>query len=271
MARRRYITTETSVDKRLNMVAKRSDFAALFFLMLIPHVGDDCFITGDPEELLGVVFPLRRDKEEADIKEAVALLHNVGLLKWCSQQSLIMLSPKAFYRYQTYIKPERRTAQEVYDNFCCEDEISEEQRITPQIAASVSPSIPLASHKHSVKVSASAPTDAGASGTAAAPTIKHVLDDPPPDLREIRSCLYRDKYTNEEVELAIKHLERKQHDALKRGGPGLLKLLKVVIENDIRPYPRGSPNGTFAVVDKQAAKTEQWVKDYEARTGKKVN
>lgn len=174
MSRRRYITTDTSVDKRLNNIAKQSDFTALFFLMLIPHVGDDCFLTGDPEELLGIVFPLRRDKEPEDIVAALRMLHSARLLKWCPIKGQLMLSPEAFYRYQTYIKPERRTSQEIYEGFCCEDDNSEEQRKTPQNAASFS--IPLASHKHSLS--------ATATGATSATTIRHTLDDPPEERRQ---------------------------------------------------------------------------------------
>lgn len=76
MARRRYISTDISTDKTVNKMAmKYGDFAALFYTWLIPHIEDNCEITGDAEELLAIVCPWRRDKTVEDIS---------GVIKVCT-------------------------------------------------------------------------------------------------------------------------------------------------------------------------------------------
>lgn len=140
MARRRYISTTTSTDKTVNKLAtKHGDFAALLYVLMIPHAEDDGTLTGDPEELLAVVLPMRRDKDESDVAEALAAMSALGLITWDRERDLILFPAESFYRYQTYIKPVNRRGfttdgtEEVKQS--AQD--SEQQRGTPQNAASL--------------------------------------------------------------------------------------------------------------------------------------
>jgi hypothetical protein len=133
MSRRRYISTEISLDPAVNRVAKQSDFAALLYTWMIPHASDDATITGDPEKLLMLVAPGRRDKDPNDVEAALALLDAEGLFElWSRATATIYLWPEAFYRYQTYIKPSNRRV---------ESASTADQRKTPQNTASLSPSL----------------------------------------------------------------------------------------------------------------------------------
>lgn len=146
MSRRRYISTEISLDPAVNRVARRSDFAALLYTWMIPHASDDATITGDPEKLLLEVLPGRRDKEPDDIQAALEVMEAEGLFElWSRETMTIYFWPESFYRYQTYIKPTNRRMW---------DAISEEQRKTPKNAASLS--LP---HSHTHSLSSSCPVD----------------------------------------------------------------------------------------------------------------
>lgn len=133
MSRRRYVSTEISLDGALNRVAKQSDFAALLYTWMIPHAADDATITGDPEKLLMAVMPGRRDKDPADIEAALKLLEAEGLFElWSRSTRTIYFWPHAFYRYQTYIKTSNRRD-------AAAD--AEEHRRTPKNTVSLSPSL----------------------------------------------------------------------------------------------------------------------------------
>ena len=134
MSRRRYVSTDISLDPAVNRVSKKSDFAALLYTWMIPHASDDATITGDPEKLMMLVMPGRRDKDPKDIAAALTLLEAEGLFElWSRTTGTIYLWPATFYRYQTYIKPANRRS---------ESADAAEQRKTPQNTASLSLSPP---------------------------------------------------------------------------------------------------------------------------------
>ncbi len=147
MARRRYISTCTSVDKDVNKLGtKYGDFAALLYILMIPHAEDDGTLTGDPEELLATVLPMRRDKTEADVAEALEGMAALQLIEWDTERGIVAFPADSFYRYQTYIPPAKRRG---YAGDAPQDsaeekqsaQISEQQRETPQNAAYPSPSL----------------------------------------------------------------------------------------------------------------------------------
>lgn len=108
MARKRYISTDVSTDKQLNrMGAKYGDGAQLFYLMMIPHADDNGTITGDPWELLGLVWGSRRDKTEDDVTQALDALAEFRLIIR-GEDGLLYFPCHAFYKYQSYIKQENR-------------------------------------------------------------------------------------------------------------------------------------------------------------------
>lgn len=83
MARKRYLSTDVSKDKLVNRLAvEAGDFAALLYTWMIPHAGDDGTVEGDPEELLLVAMPGRRDKEPEDVANALGAMDRIGLIRW---------------------------------------------------------------------------------------------------------------------------------------------------------------------------------------------
>lgn len=141
MSRRRYVSTEISIDKNVNKLAREhGDFAALLYTWMIPHAEDNCEITGDPEELLSIVCPGRRDKSERDIEEA---LHGMTDLKLVvpfvrNGKPMLLFPPENFYKYQTYISRSNRNNSTVEQRETKEN--AEERRETPEKAVSPSPS-----------------------------------------------------------------------------------------------------------------------------------
>lgn len=109
MSRRRYVSTEISTDKAVNRLAMHhSDFAALLYTWLIPHAEDDATFDADPEEVLMKVCPGRRDKEAVDIQNALDAMLDLGLIERCADARRYRFPQESFYRYQSYIKEERR-------------------------------------------------------------------------------------------------------------------------------------------------------------------
>ena len=111
---RRYLSPSVSRDKLLNRIAQRSEFAALVYLMALPHAADDCALpTNDPEELLMVVCPARRDKQPDDMAEAMAVLtgerddEGHTLLEY-GPDGRLRYPPGSFYRHQSYISEQKR-------------------------------------------------------------------------------------------------------------------------------------------------------------------
>jgi hypothetical protein len=107
MSRKRYISTEISVDKVVNRLAvKHGDFAALLYTWMIPHAKDNGTITGDIESLLMMVIPGRRDKNEDDVRVAIEAMAELGLVTLDKDKKVIQF-PQSFFKYQKYVTPAR--------------------------------------------------------------------------------------------------------------------------------------------------------------------
>lgn len=90
MARKRYISTEISVDSRINTLAREyGDFAVLLYTWLIPHAGDDGALTGNPEEIAMIVIPGFRHHSVSDITEALSGMHELKLIFWDKENERI--------------------------------------------------------------------------------------------------------------------------------------------------------------------------------------
>lgn len=140
MSRRRFLSTEISVDRQVNrMGTKHGDAAVLLYTWMIPHASDDATITGDPFELLGTVWPGRRDKTEEDVIAALGAMEEFGLIRW-DREGAIIYFPESFYRYQTYIKPANRRAPTTSDIQRKTLQNVADQRGSAQNSASLSPS-----------------------------------------------------------------------------------------------------------------------------------
>lgn len=168
MSRRRYLSTEISLDPSVDEVAQQSDFAALLYTWMIPHASDDATITGELKKLVGLVIPHRRDKSLSDVSEALALLEGCGLLLWDRETKTIYLPADSFYRYQSYIKADNR--RKMPDN-------SGKRRKTPENASSfsfsVSPSVSTLSPKERERERARANLDAFERAYAAYPVHRY--------------------------------------------------------------------------------------------------
>ncbi len=125
MSRRRYISTDISVDRRVNQL---SDFAALLYTWMVPHADDDGTITADPEELSWIVIP-GRHREATQVAAALDEMLSTGLL--IRHGDRLYFPREAFYKYQSYIPAAKRRMS---------DPNAAECRGTPRIAASPSPS-----------------------------------------------------------------------------------------------------------------------------------
>jgi hypothetical protein len=109
MSRRRYISTDISTDTQVNRLARSGgDFAAMLYTWLIPHADDDGIIYGDEEEIILQVIPGRRDKSLQDVIAALEAMVKLGLITWEREGRRILFPAKSFYKYQTYIRDERR-------------------------------------------------------------------------------------------------------------------------------------------------------------------
>ncbi len=127
MSRKRYVSTDISVDARVRQLAERSEFAALLYTWMIPHAGDDAHITADPDELLMQVVPGFRWRTAADVTEATDLMVEFGLLARADER--FRFPGRAFYKYQAYVRTERRAK--------AEEPAAEEPAPAPRPAAAV--------------------------------------------------------------------------------------------------------------------------------------
>jgi len=155
VSRRRYISTAISIDSTINQLAlEAGDFAALLYTWMIPHAEDSAMITAEPNELLYMVVPARRDKTEADIEAALQHMDSLGLVAWKRDEGVIYFNTATFYRYQAYIPAVKRV-----DHSALFAKNGVKRQSSPkvaQIGASLSPS-----PSPSKNISSPAPADDG--------------------------------------------------------------------------------------------------------------
>lgn len=139
--RRRYISTDISLDPLVNKLARvGGDFAVLLYTWMIPHAEDDATLEGDPEKVLLEVCPGRRDKESEDVAAALAAMDELGLVEWDGERVTFPID--SFYKYQTYIASDRRRCDQGKRPSMPQN--AAKRRKTPQVArngASLSPSL----------------------------------------------------------------------------------------------------------------------------------
>lgn len=136
MSRRRYVSTEISIDKQVNRMGMEfGDAPVLLYTWMIPHTGDDGTVTGDPFELLNTVWPGRRDKTEADVVRCLEAMEAFGLVTWDRVAERVYFPAASFYKYQTYIKPgNRRDTEPKREEDRAMPTFSDDQRKTPEIS-----------------------------------------------------------------------------------------------------------------------------------------
>ncbi|HHV76194.1 MAG TPA: hypothetical protein GXX39_02325 [Syntrophothermus lipocalidus] len=148
MSRKRYISTDISLDPEVNMLIEEfGPFAGLLYTWLIPHCEDNGTMTGDPRKILLQVVPGIRSVTVDDIVTALQGMEKYGLITWNKEQGIIVF-PESFYKYQSYIREDKRNTSRGHqrcslkstDNQRTSAQISEHQRQSPQNTASPSPS-----------------------------------------------------------------------------------------------------------------------------------
>jgi hypothetical protein len=107
VSRRRYISTEISVDKKIRRL---SDSAALLYTWMVPHCSDDATLTGDPEELAAIVVPNRPGWTERKIAACLAEMAAAELV--VVELSTVYFPPSSFYRYQSSIPEQKRRTEQ---------------------------------------------------------------------------------------------------------------------------------------------------------------
>ena len=140
MSRRRYISSAISLDRVVNrLAAQAGDFAVLLYTWMIPHAEDSARITADPEELLYMVVPGRRDKTAQDVENALLHMAGLKLIAWKRAEGVIYFDTESFYRYQAYIPKAKRV-----DNSAFFATNGDKRQKAPEVAtitASLSPSL----------------------------------------------------------------------------------------------------------------------------------
>ena len=101
MSRRRKISTSISTDKLVNQLARDAgDFAALLYTWMIPHAEDSASITGDVEELMMMVVPGFRHRNEDDVATALETMDGIELVAWDREAAVVYFDSESFYRHQ---------------------------------------------------------------------------------------------------------------------------------------------------------------------------
>lgn len=174
MSRRRYISTDVSIDKRLNRLAsEHGDFAALLYSWMIPHATDEATLNGDLDEFMATVIPMRRDKTAAEVTAALRAMCSVGLIQWDGET--IYLPTQAFYRYQTYIKVENRRVGDVAVGERTSPENSEQQRGTADNAEGKAASADLDSAAENAEERRKTPENAVSLSLSLSPSVSSPL------------------------------------------------------------------------------------------------
>lgn len=151
MGRKRYISTEISIDTKLTSV---SELAALLYTWMIPHAGDNCRLSAkNAGELKLSVMP-GSARSVAEIEAAVGELMAAELIGRLDN-GVYYFPAENFYKYQTYIKPGNRAATPpinaanqrkspgIAEDQRASAEIAGDRRETPESTASPSLSLPL--------------------------------------------------------------------------------------------------------------------------------
>lgn len=143
MARRRYLSTEISVDKQVNKLLSRyGPEAALLYTWMIPHTEDDRSITADPEEILLTVIPGNRKLTVEKVQIFLNAMVDLNLLTM--HNGRLFFPAESFYKYQSYIPENKRNYDEpAKPTPTTTPQNAEEHRKTPQNTASPSPSLSL--------------------------------------------------------------------------------------------------------------------------------
>jgi hypothetical protein len=145
VARRRYLSTEISVDPKVAALGGGGLLPVLLYTWLIPHADDFGMVPADPVKLKLLVMPgLMVSTEE--LADAVEKIMTSGLMTR-TDSGMLAFPTSTFYKYQTYVNEATRaklgvTAKNTGKHWKT-PEIAEERRKSPENTVSSSLSLSL--------------------------------------------------------------------------------------------------------------------------------
>jgi DnaD/phage-associated family protein len=109
VSRKRFVTSDMSTDRRLASIAEANPTAALMWPWFICAFDDSGRMAADPIEVRLTLFPAF-GFTSSQISEAVSLFAEAGLAESyeVDGKPYLAVSPDKWFKYQTYIPPERR-------------------------------------------------------------------------------------------------------------------------------------------------------------------
>lgn len=113
MARKRFITSDISTDKKIAILAEENPTAALMWPWIITNLDDWGRMGADPVEVKLTVFPAFPFTSK-DIAKAISLYDEYGLAHYyeVDGKPYLAVNPDAYYKYQTYINKNRKEKDE---------------------------------------------------------------------------------------------------------------------------------------------------------------
>jgi DnaD/phage-associated family protein len=113
MARKRFITSDISTDKKIAILAEENPTAALMWPWIITNLDDWGRMGADPVEVKLTVFPAFPFTSK-DIAKAISLYDEYGLAHYyeVDGKPYLAVNPDAYYKYQTYINKTRKEKDE---------------------------------------------------------------------------------------------------------------------------------------------------------------
>jgi len=112
MSRKRFVTSEISTDKKVAALAEDNPTAALMWPWFTTAFDDWGRMGADPMEVKLTVFPAFPFTSK-DVAEAIRLINYHGLAHYyeVDGKPYLSVNPSTWYKYQTYIKSERKEKQ----------------------------------------------------------------------------------------------------------------------------------------------------------------
>lgn len=150
MSRRRYISTDISVDKKIRRL---SDSAALLYTWMIPHAEEDATLTSDPDELAAMVVPNRKGWTPNRVATLLTEIEAAELL--VTVNGSVYFPPEAFYRHQSHIHTDRRRKEQPNKKPLQMEGASNNEQQVAQNSASSSSSFSVSSSKTLVQADGS--------------------------------------------------------------------------------------------------------------------
>jgi DnaD/phage-associated family protein len=112
MARKRFVTSEISTDRKIAKLAEKNPIAAALWPWFITALDDWGRMSADPVEVKLTIFPAFPYTSD-EIEEIIQLYHQYGIAYYykVDGKPYLAVNPETWYKYQTYIRQERKENQ----------------------------------------------------------------------------------------------------------------------------------------------------------------